>query len=81
MRTRTVRRSLNPEWNEQLVYYGVTEDDRLRKTLRVTVLDEDRFGSDFLGETRIQLKRLTGGREKLFNVYLEKQMPVSVVTQ
>uniref|UniRef100_A0A915IXP2 C2 domain-containing protein n=1 Tax=Romanomermis culicivorax TaxID=13658 RepID=A0A915IXP2_ROMCU len=81
LRTRTVRRSLNPEWNEQLVYYGVTEDDRLKKTFLLTVLDEDRFGSDFIGETRVPLKRLTVGREKLFNVYLEKQRPIEKIEE
>lgn len=78
LRTKTIHKCLNPEWNEPLVYYGVTEEDRQKKTLRLTVMDEDRFGSDFLGEARVQLKRLTPGREKAFNVYLDKQMPVGL---
>ncbi|CDW55686.1 C2 and FYVE 2 domain containing protein [Trichuris trichiura] len=76
LRTRTMPKTLNPCWNEQLIYHGVSLDDMKRKTLRLTVLDEDRIGSDFLGETRVPLKRVTPGKEKYFNVYLEKQMPV-----
>ncbi|KHJ49187.1 C2 domain protein [Trichuris suis] len=76
LRTRTMPKTLNPCWNEQLIYHGVSLDDMKRKTLRLMVLDEDRIGSDFLGETRVPLKRVTPGKEKYFNVYLEKQMPV-----
>uniref|UniRef100_A0A5S6Q4J7 C2 domain-containing protein n=1 Tax=Trichuris muris TaxID=70415 RepID=A0A5S6Q4J7_TRIMR len=76
LRTRTVPKTLSPCWNEQLIYYGVSLDDMKRKTLRLMVLDEDRIGSDFLGETRVPLRRITPGKEKFFNVYLEKQMPV-----
>ena len=34
LRTKTIHKTLNPEWNESLTYYGVTEDDVLKKTLR-----------------------------------------------
>ena len=63
-------------WTLDEFLAGITEEDRLRKTLLITVLDEDRFGSDFLGETRVPLKKLTSGREKNFRLYLEKQLPV-----
>ncbi|XP_070203973.1 rabphilin-3A-like [Littorina saxatilis] len=76
LRTKTIHKTLNPEWNESLTYYGVTEDDVLKKTLRVSVLDEDAFGFDFIGETRVPLKRLKPHQTKHFNVYLEKQLPL-----
>ncbi|VDO97760.1 unnamed protein product [Soboliphyme baturini] len=76
LRTSTVYRCLNPVWNERLVYYGITDEDIARKMLRLAVYDEDKIGADFLGETRVPLKRLTPNEEKCFNVYLEKQMPV-----
>lgn len=76
LRTKTIHKTLNPEWRENLVYYGITDEDRLKKTLRLIVLDEDRIGADFLGETRVPLKRLTAGKEKTFSVYLERQLPV-----
>ncbi|KRX97275.1 Double C2-like domain-containing protein beta [Trichinella pseudospiralis] len=76
LRTSTKWKTLNPRWNERLIYYGMSKDDLRKKTLRLMVLDQDRIGSDFLGETRAPLKRLQSGKEKYFNVYLEKQMPV-----
>uniref|UniRef100_A0A915BJC1 Rabphilin-1 n=1 Tax=Parascaris univalens TaxID=6257 RepID=A0A915BJC1_PARUN len=74
--SKTIEKSLNPEWNEEFTYYGISEEDRLKKTLRITVLDRDRIGSDFLGETRVALKKLTPGQTKKFNMYLEHAMPV-----
>ncbi|KAK3086805.1 hypothetical protein FSP39_023732 [Pinctada imbricata] len=75
LRTKTIHKTLNPDWNETLTYYGITEDDMLRKTLRLAVLDEDAFGYDFIGETRVPLKRLKAHQTKHFNVFLEKQLP------
>ncbi|VDM78718.1 unnamed protein product [Strongylus vulgaris] len=74
--SKTIEKTLNPEWNEELHYYGVTEEDKQRKTLRITVLDRDRIGSDFLGETRIALKKLPMNTLKKFNLYLEHAIPV-----
>ena len=49
------------------------------KTLRVSVLDEDRFGYDFIGENRVQMKSLKANQTKNYNVYLEKRLPVSIL--
>jgi len=45
---------------------------------RLAVLDEDAFGYDFIGETRVPMKRLKAHQTKHFNVYLEKQSPVCI---
>ncbi|XP_077996408.1 rabphilin-3A-like [Glandiceps talaboti] len=77
LRTKTVHKTLNPEFHETLTYYGITEDDLQRKTLRLSVLDEDKFGhNDFIGEHRLPLKKLTPHQTKNFNVYLEKPLPL-----
>uniref|UniRef100_A0AC34QUC8 Rabphilin n=1 Tax=Panagrolaimus sp. JU765 TaxID=591449 RepID=A0AC34QUC8_9BILA len=76
--SKTIEKTLNPEWHEELIYYGITEEDRQRKTLRITVLDRDRIGSDFLGETRVALRKLPLGQMKKFNLYLEHAMPTPV---
>uniref|UniRef100_A0A8K9WRA2 C2 domain-containing protein n=1 Tax=Oncorhynchus mykiss TaxID=8022 RepID=A0A8K9WRA2_ONCMY len=34
LRTKTLKGTLNPVWNETLVYHGITDDDMQRKTLR-----------------------------------------------
>ncbi|XP_050408654.1 rabphilin-3A isoform X2 [Patella vulgata] len=76
LRTKTIHKTLNPEWNETLTYYGITEEDIVKKTLRLSVLDEDHFGFDFIGETRVPLKKLKPHQTKAFNVYLEKTFPL-----
>ncbi|GMT20022.1 hypothetical protein PFISCL1PPCAC_11319, partial [Pristionchus fissidentatus] len=76
LRSKTIEKTLNPEWNETLVYHGVTAEDKERKSLRITVLDRDRIGSDFLGETRVALKKLVDNQTKKFNLYLEHAIPV-----
>ncbi|XP_076453214.1 rabphilin-3A-like isoform X2 [Babylonia areolata] len=76
LRTKTIHKTLNPEWNESLTYYGITEDDMLKKTLRLSVLDEDAFGFDFIGETRVPLKRLKPRETKQFKEELEKHKPM-----
>lgn len=78
LRTKTMPKTLSPEWNETLTYYGITDDDIRRKTLRLSVLDEDMIGYDFIGETRVPLKALKPHQTKNVNVYLEKRLPVSI---
>ncbi|KAK6043006.1 C2 domain protein, partial [Cooperia oncophora] len=78
--SRTIEKTLNPEWNEELHYYGITETDKQKKTLRITVLDRDRIGSDFLGETRIALRKLPINTPKKFNLYLEHAIPIPLTS-
>ncbi|CAB3403691.1 unnamed protein product [Caenorhabditis bovis] len=79
--SKTIEKTLNPEWNEELVYYGITEEDKQKKTLRITVLDRDRIGSDFLGETRVALRKLPNNTTKKYNLYLEHAIPVPAQTK
>ncbi|XP_053501873.1 rabphilin-3A [Ictalurus furcatus] len=77
LRTKTLRNTLNPFWNETLVYHGLTNEDMQRKTLRLSVSDEDKFGhNEFIGETRVVLKKLKVNQKKNFNVCLERVIPV-----
>ncbi|XP_016148696.1 rabphilin-3A-like [Sinocyclocheilus grahami] len=73
LRTKTLRNTRNPTWNETLVYHGLTDDDMQRKTLRISVCDEDKFGhNEFIGETRFALKKLKFNQKKNLNVCLER---------
>lgn len=75
LRTKTLRNTLKPMWNETLTYYGVTKEDMVRKTLRLSVCDEDKFGrNDFIGEIRVPLKKLSPNQTKAFNICLEKPL-------
>jgi len=53
-----------------LTYHGVTEADTANKTLRLTVLDENTFQSQFIGEARVALKQLMSGITRDFSIYL-----------
>ncbi|XP_058644500.1 rabphilin-3A isoform X4 [Onychostoma macrolepis] len=77
LRTKTIRTTLNPVWNETLVYHGITNEDMQKKTLRLSVSDEDKFGhNEFIGETRVVLKKLKLNQKKTFSVCLERVIPV-----
>uniref|UniRef100_W5MLM4 Rabphilin 3A n=1 Tax=Lepisosteus oculatus TaxID=7918 RepID=W5MLM4_LEPOC len=77
LRTKTLRNTRNPMWNETLVYHGITDEDMQRKTLRISVCDEDKFGhNEFIGETRVSLKKLKINQKKNFNVCLERVIPM-----
>ncbi|XP_063304257.1 protein piccolo isoform X3 [Pelobates fuscus] len=55
-RTKHVQKSLNPEWNQTVIYKNISMEQLKKKTLEVTVWDYDRFSSnDFLGEVLIDL--------------------------
>ncbi|CAL9708471.1 unnamed protein product [Knipowitschia caucasica] len=76
LRTKTLRNTRNPVWNETLTYHGLTDEDMQRKTLRLSVCDEDKFGhNEFIGETRVALKKLKMNQKKNFNVCLERVVP------
>ncbi|KAL7990106.1 hypothetical protein Chor_012772 [Crotalus horridus] len=74
MKTRTQHNTLNPVWNEVLIYNGITAEDMARKMLRITVCDEDKLThNEFIGETRVPLRRLHPGQKRHFNLCLERQ--------
>uniref|UniRef100_A0A6Q2XEL9 Rabphilin 3A homolog (mouse), b n=1 Tax=Esox lucius TaxID=8010 RepID=A0A6Q2XEL9_ESOLU len=81
LRTKTLKGTLNPVWNETLVYHGITDDDMQRKTLRLSVSDMDKFGhNEFIGETRVALKKLKANQKKNYSVCLERVIPVRTTT-
>uniref|UniRef100_A0A3Q2QDY9 Double C2-like domains, gamma n=2 Tax=Fundulus heteroclitus TaxID=8078 RepID=A0A3Q2QDY9_FUNHE len=73
LRTKTLKNTLNPVWNETLVYHGITGADMTTKTLRLCVCDMDRLGrNEFIGEVRVALKKLKEGENKRYNMGLER---------
>ncbi|KPP72928.1 protein piccolo-like [Scleropages formosus] len=55
-RTKHAQKSLNPEWNQTVIYKNIHLEQLKKKTLEVTVWDYDRSSSnDFLGEVLIDL--------------------------
>uniref|UniRef100_A0A3Q0RR27 Double C2-like domains, gamma n=1 Tax=Amphilophus citrinellus TaxID=61819 RepID=A0A3Q0RR27_AMPCI len=79
LRTKTLKNTLNPVWNETLVYHGITAADMTTKTLRLCVCDMDRLGrNEFIGEVRVALKKLKEGENKRYNMGLERIAQVRV---
>ncbi|KAM8779631.1 LOW QUALITY PROTEIN: double C2-like domain-containing protein alpha [Rhynchonycteris naso] len=77
LKTKTQRNTLNPVWNEDLTYSGITGDDISHKVLRISVCDEDKLShNEFIGEIRVPLRRLKPSQKKHFNICLERQVPV-----
>lgn len=58
LRTKTVHKTRNPEFNENLTFYEVSEMDLKNKSLYVLVVDDDKYGHDYMGEARIPLAQL-----------------------
>uniref|UniRef100_G3VT11 C2 domain-containing protein n=1 Tax=Sarcophilus harrisii TaxID=9305 RepID=G3VT11_SARHA len=75
LRTRTVRASRGPRWDETLTYHGFTCQDAGRKTLRLCVCEESRLRrrAEPLGELRVPLKKLVPNLTRSFNICLEKR--------
>ncbi|XP_036620686.1 double C2-like domain-containing protein gamma [Trichosurus vulpecula] len=75
LRTRTVRGSRGPHWDETLTYHGFTCQDAGRKTLRLCVCEESRLRrrAEPLGELRVPLKKLVPNLSRSFNICLEKR--------
>uniref|UniRef100_A0A1I8IA64 C2 domain-containing protein n=1 Tax=Macrostomum lignano TaxID=282301 RepID=A0A1I8IA64_9PLAT len=62
LRTRTCQRTLNPIWDEEFCYSGVSRSDMETKML--TVLDEDTIGFDWMGEILLLSATCCTGRPK-----------------
>lgn len=55
LQTRTIHKNRCPEFNESVRFFGVEPDELATSRLYVVLLDEDKYGSDFLGTAKIPL--------------------------
>lgn len=53
--TKTIHKTRSPEFNETVRFFGVEPEELGVSTLYVVLLDDDKFGHDFLGAAKIQL--------------------------
>ncbi|XP_073948239.1 rabphilin-3A-like isoform X2 [Choristoneura fumiferana] len=56
LRTKTVHKTKNPEFNETLHFFGITESDLATKTLEIFLFDDDRYGCDEMGSATVSLR-------------------------
>ena len=71
-RTKTITKTLNPEWNQTLVYAPVLSSELPFKTMEFTVWNYDRFKpNDFLGEVIIDLAEspVLDGKARWFKLH------------
>ncbi|UJR13596.1 hypothetical protein I4U23_000609 [Adineta vaga] len=73
LRSHTIRRTLNPDFDETLVYNGISLDDIKNRTLKFSVYDEDSVGSDFLGEYRLKLSTIRPDAREAYSIYLQNK--------
>ncbi|XP_063083699.1 double C2-like domain-containing protein gamma isoform X3 [Cavia porcellus] len=77
LRTRTIRGTRGPVWEETLTYHGFTRQDARRKTLRLCVCEDPwlprRRRAPPLGELRVPLRKLVPNRARSFDICLEKR--------
>ncbi|CAK1590270.1 unnamed protein product [Parnassius mnemosyne] len=56
LRTKTVHKTKNPEFNETLHFFGITESDLAAKSLEIVLFDDDRYGCDEMGSATVSLR-------------------------
>ncbi|XP_039959254.1 rabphilin-3A [Bactrocera tryoni] len=55
LRTKTVHKTRNPEFNETLQFVGVEPEELGGSSLYVAIFDDDKYGHDYLGGAKISL--------------------------
>ncbi|XP_065172910.1 rabphilin-3A [Atheta coriaria] len=79
LKTKTVHKTRNPEFNEYLTFYEITESDLARKALHVIVVDDDKYGDDYMGEIRVPLAKLKVQNTVYLTLPLERLTPENKV--
>lgn len=54
-KSRIAHKTNNPEFNETFTFMGMSFEDMTASSLFVVLLDDDKYGNDFLGATKISL--------------------------
>ncbi|XP_045770330.1 rabphilin-3A [Maniola jurtina] len=56
LRTKTVHKTKNPEFNETVHFFGITESDLSTKSLEIVLFDDDKYGCDEMGSATVALR-------------------------
>merc|ERR1719350_1743805 len=71
-RTRTVSKSVSPDYTSLLHFPGVYKDDLSKLHMNIAILDEDISGDHLLAEARVNLVKIFPQMQKQFQVCLHK---------
>ncbi|CAH0685770.1 unnamed protein product [Chilo suppressalis] len=56
LRTKTVHKTKNPEFNETVHFFGITESDLTVKSIEIVLFDDDKYGCDEMGSATVALR-------------------------
>lgn len=56
LQTKIIHKTRSPEFNETVRFFGVEPEELATSILYVVLLDEDKYGSDFLGTAKVELR-------------------------
>lgn len=56
IQTKIIHKTRSPEFNETVRFFGVEPEELATSILYVVLLDEDKYGSDFLGTAKLELR-------------------------
>ena len=62
MRTKTVHKTKNPEFNETVTFLGIEAEELVNAILYIVLLDDDKYGHDFLGAAKLNLSAIIYGQ-------------------
>lgn len=71
-RTRTVSKSVSPDYTSLLHFPGVYKDDLSKLHMNIAILDEDISGDHLLAEARVSLVKIFPQMQKQFQVCLHR---------
>lgn len=55
LQTKTIHKTRSPEFNDTVRFFGVEPEELSVSTLYIVILDDDKYGNDFLGTAKISL--------------------------
>lgn len=68
-KSRVAHKTINPEFNENFTFLGLSMDEVSNSSLYIVLLDDDKYGNDFLGAAKISLSAVNRRSFLLFILY------------
>lgn len=69
LQTKIIHKTRSPEFNETVRFFGVEPEELSTSILYVVLLDEDKYGSDFLGTAKVELRPVCQKQSIVFRIF------------